>query len=216
MLEKLIEGGWIMLPIAVCSILMVAVLIERARAFYNNSRIDVRSLRAQVTALLIEGRLDEAITLCGSTPGPVSAVLLVGLQTYKRAKTRKLSSDTQRMMVEKAMNDYAPQAVHACELRLNWLATIANVAPLFGMTGTVTGMIRSFGSLGGGQMDAGALGAGISEALVATASGLVIALAALIPYNSFMNKVTKVNLEISEAASDLVQAIVILNDEASR
>jgi biopolymer transport protein ExbB len=216
MLEKLIEGGWMMLPLAACSVIMIAVLIERTRAFYYNSRVDVRSLRAQVTGLLAEGRLDEAITLCGSTPGPVSAVLLVGLQTYKRAKTRKLSSETQRMMVEKAMNDYAPQAVHACELRLNWLATIANVAPLFGMTGTVTGMIRSFGSLGGGTLDAGVVGAGISEALVATASGLVIALTSLIPYNSFMNKVTQVHLECGEAASDLVQAIVVHNEETTK
>ena len=120
------------------------------------------------------------------------------------------------MMVEKSMADYAPIAVHACELRLNWLATIANVAPLFGMTGTVTGMIRSFGSLGGGTLDAGVVGAGISEALVATASGLIIALTSLIPYNSFMNRVTKVHLEIGEAASDLVQAIVVHNEESSR
>ena len=206
-----------MIPLIGCSVVMVAVLIERGLAFYRNQRIDVRSLRQQVTGLLAENRLAEAITLCGSTPGPVSAVLLVGLQTYQRVATRKLSTETRHLMIEKAMADYTPQAVHACELRLNWLATIANIAPLFGMTGTVTGMIRSFGSLSGaGSLDAGVVGAGISEALVATAAGLIVALFSLVPYNSFMNRVTKINLEIGEAASDLMQAITIYHDEHSR
>ena len=105
-------------------------------------------------------------------------------------------------------------AIHVCELRLNWLATISNVAPLFGMTGTVTGMIRSFGSLqGAGSLDAGAVGAGISEALVATAAGLILALASLIPYNGFMNRVEKMNLEIGEAASELVEYAGLMQEK---
>lgn len=210
MLERLIMGGFMMIPLGACSVVTVAVLIERYLAFYRNGRIDVRSLRAKVRTLVTEDRVDEAITLCASTPSPVAAVLLVGLQTYKRSVTMAASRDLQRLMMEKAMDDYTPQALHAVELRLNWLATIANVAPLFGMTGTVTGMIRSFGSLSGaGSLDAGAVGAGISEALIATASGLVIALASLIPYNSFMNRVARVNLAIGEAATDLVQTVAM-------
>ena len=199
-----------MIPLGACSVVMVAVLIERYLAFYRNDRVDVRSLRAKVRMLVAENRLDEAATLCASTRSPVAAVLLVGLQTYKRSLTMGASREMQRLMMEKAMDDYTPQALHAVELRLNWLATIANVAPLFGMTGTVTGMIRSFGSLSGaGSLDAGVVGAGISEALVATASGLVLALASLIPYNSFMNRVARVNLAIGEAATDLVQTVAM-------
>ncbi len=210
MLEKLIMGGFMMIPLGACSVVMVAVLIERYLAFYRNDRVDVRSLRAKVRMLVAENRLDEAATLCASTRSPVAAVLLVGLQTYKRSLTMGASREMQRLMMEKAMDDYTPQALHAVELRLNWLATIANVAPLFGMTGTVTGMIRSFGSLSGaGSLDAGVVGAGISEALVATASGLVLALASLIPYNSFMNRVARVNLAIGEAATDLVQTVAM-------
>jgi biopolymer transport protein ExbB len=210
MLEQLIMGGYMMIPLGICSVVMVAVLIERSLAFYRNGRIDVRSLRSKIRALVAEDRVDEAISLCASTPSPVAAVLLVGLQTYKRSQAMDISRDMQRLMMEKAMDDYTPQALHAVELRLNWLATISNVAPLFGMTGTVTGMIRSFGSLSGaGSLDAGAVGAGISEALVATASGLVLALGSLIPFNSFMNRVAKVNLAIGEAATDLVQTVAM-------
>ena len=216
MLERLISGGPLMIPLVTCSVVMLAVLFERGLAFYRNGRVDVRSLRSQVVGLLFENRIEDAMVLCASTPGPVSAVLLVGLQTYKKALGMGLTGVVQRQMVEKAMDDYTAHAIHAVELRLNWLATISNIAPLFGMTGTVTGMIRSFGSLSGaGSLDAGVVGAGISEALVATASGLIIALASLIPFNGFMNRVARINLDIGEAAADLVQVITV-NEERAR
>ncbi|MEI7436281.1 MAG: MotA/TolQ/ExbB proton channel family protein [bacterium] len=210
MLEKLISGGYLMIPLMVSSVCMLAVLIERGLAFYQYGKLDICTMRAKILALLGEGQVEEAMTVCASTPSPVSAVLLVGLQTYRRTQTVKASIETQRTLMQKAMDDFTPHAIHACELRLNWLSTISNVAPLFGMTGTVTGMIRSFGSLSGaGSLDAGVVGAGISEALVATAAGLVIALFSLIPYNSFMNRVEKINLEIGEAASELVEFVCL-------
>lgn len=216
MLEKLIMGGIMMVPLMACSVIMVAVLIEKGRAFYLNGRIDIRALRARILELLEDGRIDEAMTICGGTPSPVSAVLLVGLQTYKKALAVNAPLDVQRDLMVKAMDDYTPQVIHAAEIRLNWLSTISNVAPLFGMTGTVTGMIRSFGSLSGaGSLDAGAVGAGISEALMATAAGLIIALSSLIPYNGFMNRIEKLTLQIGEAASELVEATSLRSQRAT-
>ena len=210
MLERLISGGIMMVPLMACSVIMLAVLIERGRAFYRNGRIDIRALRAQILSLLEKDDVEAAMSLCESTPSPVSAVLLVGLQTYQTTRSMGVPPATQSSVIEKAMDDYTPHAIHAVELRLNWLATISNVAPLFGMTGTVTGMIRSFGSLSGaGSLDAGVVGAGISEALVATASGLIIALTSLIPYNSFMNRAEKITLEIGEASSEMVRFLAL-------
>jgi len=207
MLERLISGGIMMVPLMTCSVIMVAVLIERGLAFHRNGRLDIRTLRAKILAQVDAGRLDDAMAVCAATPGPVAAVLLAGLQACRRLQAAGATPDTLRTLMQKAMDDYTPRALHACERRLNWLSTISNVAPLFGMTGTVTGMIRSFGSLSGaGSLDAGVVGAGISEALVATASGLIIALTSLIPYNAFMNRVEAINLEIGEAASELVEA----------
>lgn len=215
MLEKLIEGGFMMIPLLGASILMVAVIIDRGRAFHMNAKIDVRALRAQLMTLLAQDRLEDALTLCANTPGPVSAVLLVGLQTYRKIKDVNPTPDGLRTLMGKAMDDYTAHAIHAVEKRLNWLATITNVAPLFGMTGTVTGMIRSFGSLqGAGSLDAGVVGAGISEALVATATGLIVALCSVIPYNAFMNRVTKLNLEIGEAASELTEFVALKAEQA--
>ncbi len=215
MLERLITGGYMMIPLMVCSVCMLAVLIERGLAFYRYSKLDITALRARLLSLLGEDRVEEAMQVCVSTPSPVTAVLLVGLQTYQRTRAVHASVDNQRALMQKAMDDFTPQAIHACELRLNWLATITNVSPLFGMTGTVTGMIRSFGSLSGaGTLDAGVVGAGISEALVATATGLVIALFSLIPYNGFMNRVEKITLEIGLAASELVEFVSLRSEPA--
>ena len=210
MLERLISGGIMMVPLMACSVIMVAVLIERGLAFFRYSRIDIHALRTEILSLVEQDRIADAMALCEKTPSPVSAVLLVGLQAYQVTRERNVEADAQRTVIEKAMDDYTPQALHAVELRLNWLSTISNVSPLFGMTGTVTGMIRSFGSLSGaGTLDAGVVGAGISEALVATASGLIIALLSLIPYNSFMNRSERIGLDIGVASSELIQAIYL-------
>ena len=77
MLEKLISGGYLMIPLMVCSVCMLAVLIERGLAFYRYGKLDIPTLRAKMLALLGEGRVEEAMTVCASTPSPVSAVLFV-------------------------------------------------------------------------------------------------------------------------------------------
>ena len=214
MLGLIISGGVMMIPLMTCSIIMVAVLIERGLVFHRLGRMDIASFRREVIELVGQDKLDEAVALCERTPSPVSAVLLVGLRAYQATSMKHLRPDAQMMVIEKAMEDYTPKAIHAVEQRLNWLSTISNVAPLFGMTGTVTGMIRSFGSLGAaGTLDAGVVGAGISEALVATASGLIVALLSLIPYNEMMNRSEKMTLEIEEAASEMAQFIFLREEE---
>lgn len=210
MIQQIIAGGPVMIVLLACSVLALAVNIDKIRAFRANSRIDVRALRAQLTALLGEGRVADAITLCANTPGPVSAVLLVGLQSYHKLLTAHPTPEAIRTLLSKAMEDYTPQALNAVERQLNVLATIGNTAPLFGMTGTVTGMIRSFSSLAGAvSLEAGAVGAGIAEALINTAAGLIIALGAVLPYNYYMSLVESINLNIQEAASDMVDFLAM-------
>lgn len=216
MIEVLVAGGWMMVPMFFCSLLALAVNIDKIRAFHANSRIDVRSLRANVLTLLREHRVKDAITLCASTPGPVSAVLLVGLQTFQKLQDGKPTPETIRTLLSKSMEDYSAQALNAVENRLNVLSTLGNTAPLFGMTGTVTGMIRSFGALAtAATLDAGAVGAGIAEALINTAVGLIIALGCVLPYNYFMDRVERISLDIQEASSEVVDFLAIRAEVSS-
>ncbi len=208
MLKHIFDGGPLMIPLMVCSVLTVAVVIDRALAFYRNGRVDTRTLRAKVLELLEQGRLRDAAALCANTPGPVSAVLLAGLQSYAKHASLHGKSASITTVVEKAMEDYTQHAISGVEKRFNVLTSIGNAAPLLGMTGTVTGMITSFQAMSeAAGLDAGLVAAGISEALVTTAAGLLIAIAAVIPYTFFTSMADKIALEIEEAASELIEFV---------
>jgi biopolymer transport protein ExbB len=195
-----------MWPLIICSVLAIAVVIDRAWAFYQYNQIDTRSLRARVLEKLRDGDIAGAAHLCANTPGPVSAVLLSGLQAFQRHETIR-ASDAIKGIMEEAMEDYTLHAMSAVEKRFRVLSTIGNVAPLLGMTGTVTGMIASFQSISetGGMQ---AAGEGIAEALITTATGLIIAVIAVIPYNLFMGQAESVELEIEEARAEVLDTVM--------
>jgi len=202
MLETIIQGKLMMIPLMICSVLSLGVFLDRLWAFYANSKIDTRALRAQLMKHLRRGQLTEAAMLCTSTPGPVSAVLLAGLQSYR--KLEKRTAENLRLTVGEAMEDYALHSMSAVEKRLWILSTIGNAAPLLGMTGTVMGMIKSFEEMAKAS-DTAAIGIGIAEALITTAAGLLIALGAVIPFSVFTNMAEKIELEIDEATSEMLE-----------
>jgi len=156
--------------------------------------------------LLREHKIKEAAVLCANTPSPVSAVLLAGLQSYM--KLAKRTPENTRITVGQAMEDFMRQSLGTVEKRLWILATIGTVAPLLGMTGTVTGMINSFQNLAESSgVDAGAVGVGISEALITTAAGLIIALGAVIPYSYFSSVSDRTELDIEEASAEMLDLL---------
>jgi biopolymer transport protein ExbB len=202
------DGGPCMVPLLACSIVTLAVLVDRIWAFYRNSKYDTRSLRAKVLDLMGEGRVEDSALLCSSTPGPLSAVVLTGLQSYAKHKDLADRPEALTTAMEKAMDDYSLHAMSAVEKRLAVLAAVGSAAPLIGFLGTVTGMIRSFAEMAGAN-DARVVAAGISEALITTAAGLIIALVAVIPYNVFLGMANRIDLEIEEAKSEILDFIAL-------
>lgn len=215
MLEYIVKGGAMMTPLVAESVLAVGVVIDRWVAFRKGISVDSRTLRAKVLRLLDEGRLPEAADLCASTPGPVSAVLLAGLQAYAKHSAVTQRGETLRPLVEDALEDYAFTAMHAVEKRLNILSFIGSSAPLFGMTGTVTGMIKSFAAIAGaGALEGGIVAAGISEALITTAAGLLIAMLAVIPFHYFTTRIEVIEQEIHEAGAELLDYVTLKHANA--
>jgi biopolymer transport protein ExbB/TolQ len=199
-----------MIPLMVCSVLTLAAVIDRYLAFRANRRVDTRAMRAELLTYLDEDRLEDAMVLCSSTPGPVAAVLLVGLQTYEKLRKRKENPESMRLIMFKAMEDYQSHAMSAVEKRFNVLSSVGNTAPLFGMAGTVTGMIGAFDAMvQAAGLDAKLVAGGIKEALITTAAGLLIALGAVIPFNIFTSMSEDVALEIEEATAELVEFIAM-------
>ena len=160
------------------------------------------SLRSQVLELLTAGKVNEAAVLCSNTPGPVSAVMLAGLQAY--AKFRGITAgrpETCRALVEDAMENYSQVATGAINKRLGVLSFIAGSAPLLGMLGTVTGMISGVSNE--------TVSAGIAEALITTAAGLIISLIAVVPYHYYTARAGAIESEMVESASELLDFITI-------
>ena len=133
MLEHIIDGGTIMIPLVLLSILAFAVIIDRMRAF-KVAEQDVQSLRKAVTDHLYSGNVDDSIEACEKSSGPVAAVMIVGLQKFRKLLNLKKPMNEIEISVNKAMGDYAPHVVETLEKRMNLLTMIAAVAPLLGMT----------------------------------------------------------------------------------
>jgi len=169
------------------------------------------ALRSKVQVRLRSGNIDAVISECTATGGPVASVMLAGLRSYQQLSEKKEGPDTMRAVVTQVMEEYSVQALSLVNKRLDVLTVVGTAAPLLGMTGTVTGMIGSFG----GMAEAGAAGggggvvaAGIAEALITTAAGLLIALSAVIPQSVYNRWSDEIELEIQEANSEFVEFIL--------
>ena len=200
-----------MIPLMLCSLVSLAVVFDRWQAFRANRKIDTRSLRSKVLTRLRENNIPGAISECEAARGPIASVLLAGLRSYQQLRGKDERAETMRLVVGQVMEDYSAQAMSVVNKRLDVLTTIGVAAPLLGMTGTVTGMIASFAGLA----DAGSLGGsgsvvanGIAEAMITTAAGLLIALAAVIPQSVFNRWSDEIELEIEEGTSEFVEFIL--------
>ncbi len=209
MLEYLLKGGWIMVPLFFLSVLAVAVIIDRLRAFRVAAEIDTDALFSTMSERLQEDDTEGAVAICQQAKGPVASVLLVGL--YKFQMLRDQGNDRKEIeeYLDKTMGEYAPHVIEGLEKRIYLLLLIASVSPLLGMTGTVTGMIRSFAGMQEAGVSSGAVAGGISEALITTAAGLIIAIPAVVFYHIFSKKVDLFRLDIEEKASDLVEYVTL-------
>jgi biopolymer transport protein ExbB len=218
-LGYMIDGGVFMWPILILAILGIGVVIERFRSL-RMIATDGNALRTQVLQMLEEDRVEDAITLCAQSRGPVPAILAVGLHRYEIL--RRLNYDPARIeeQVIKAMDDYSVHITAALEKNLPILATIANVAPMIGSVGTVVGMVVLFQDVVdkfGTVNIILAAAAGIKLKLIVTVWGLIVGIPAYVFYNYFSTVVNRYILEAEETASQLIEALTLrLASQANR
>ena len=194
LLSVVVRGGWLMVPILVCSIIALAVVIERFLTF-RRFRTNIQGLMLRIRGSLARGDLEGAKQAC-EAGGAMADVLRAGLE----------AAPAGRDSAEAAMEGAGDRVVFALERNLGVLATVAAVAPLIGFLGTVTGMIRAFMEIQalGGNVNADVLAGGIWEAMVTTAGGLSVGIPALIFYNYFVGRVDRIRFEIESAANELL------------
>jgi len=202
MLEYLLEGGWIMAPLAFLSMLSLAIIIDRWRAFVKTGD-ETEEFRRKVIASLSDGDLTRAVGACQASHSPLAAVTLAGLKKYRKMLLDGHTVVEMETVVSKTMEDYAPRALAVLEKRFNLLVLVASVSPLLGITGTVVGMIMAFDNLSASG-NTGAVASGISQALLTTAGGLLVAMPAIIAYNLFAKRADDYMLVMEEMISDVI------------
>ncbi len=194
------DGGAMMYPLVICSLLAFGVIIAKGWTLWVAHR-ESQGLLKEVEALSLKGRLDEALQMAEERPGPVAAILYAGL---RRVKERRASGRD----VEKAVQTTGVIELGFLERGLVVLATIANVAPLMGFLGTVAGMISAFGAIAeAGQVDASLVAGGIKVALITTATGLIIAVPVNLAYNFFVTRIDKLIVDMEEGTAAVLNLV---------
>jgi biopolymer transport protein ExbB len=194
------DGGPMMYPLIICSLLAFGVIIAKAWTLWVAHK-ESRGLLADVEELGRERRIAEAVRLAEERPGPVAAILYSGLK-------RVLEERATGRDVEKAIHTTGVIELGFLERGLVVLATIANVAPLMGFLGTVAGMIAAFGAIAeAGQVEASLVAGGIKVALITTATGLIIAVPVNIGYNFFVTRIDKLIVDMEEGVGAVLRMI---------
>lgn len=169
-----LKGGPIMWPLLACSILSATVILERVWFWWRERRRTDESLVQRILALVEAGACDEAVRLGGPRADMCVQVIQGGLMHRDHGLTEAMQVEAARQAARMRQG-------------LGILDTIITLAPLLGILGTVTGIIKSFDLLGqGGIDDPRAVSSGIAEALITTAAGLGVAILTLLPYNYFV------------------------------
>lgn len=200
------DGGAMMYPLIICSLLAFGVIIAKAWTLFVAHR-ESQGLLKEVENLSREGRIDEALRMAEERPGPVAAIVYSGL---RRVRERHASGRD----VEKAVETTGVIELGFLERGLVVLATIANVAPLMGFLGTVAGMISAFGAIAeAGQVDASLVAGGIKVALITTATGLAIAVPVNLAYNFFVTRIDKLIVDMEEGTGAVLNLVWDLEAE---
>lgn len=197
MIDFLARGGVIMIPLGLFSVITLAIILERSFSL-RAKRIIRLDILQRVKDLLADNQIGEAMTVCRRQPSVMGRILLSAI----------INHDRDREELKTIVEDAGRQEVPTLDRYLGMLGTIAAVSPLLGLTGTVFGMIRTFTVISEkGIAHPSQLAGGISEALITTASGLVVAIPALIFYNYFTIKSDRLILEIEKYSFRLVDML---------
>jgi len=197
MIAYLSRGGIVMIPLFLCSILGLAIVIEKSFNL-RRRKVLIPEIISVIETISSSEDIKMATNICERNSGPFANIILVGLRNKGLPKEE----------MKEIIIDQGRQEVRTLERGLAVLETIAGIAPLLGLLGTVLGMIKVFTVIttqGTGQ--ASLLAGGISEALITTVSGLVIGIPVLVAYNYFTNRAENFILDIEKYSTHLLQKI---------
>jgi len=197
MIEIFLKGGPLMYPILFCSVIGWAIFLERLRTFYLIRR-SIKPLSNEVVELLKADEVAKAIALCEVRKSSLAKILLVVLNNRggERAKIKSIAEEV------------GERETVALQRYLGLLGTIANIAPLLGLLGTVLGMIEAFNVIATeGVGTPMTLGGGISQALITTAAGLSVAVPMILIHRYLTSRADHITMELEESTMQIVDLV---------
>jgi biopolymer transport protein ExbB/TolQ len=199
--EAFKEGGWGMWPILFWSIVTIGIIVERSLYLFGSS-INKDVFLATMQKCILAGDVAKAVKMCSAANAPLARIVQAGLVKVNRPDEE----------VQAAMDEAALRELPKISARTSYLALLANLAMLSGLLGTVTGLIKSFGSVAGESVDpsqkARVLALGISEAMNCTAFGLGVAIVGLIGFAILNGKTQGIEDDINEASVQILNLVV--------
>jgi len=202
MLDLLLKGGPVMIPIGLSALVATIIVVERF-LFFRAVRKDDAILLQKTTPAVREGRFEDAAAFCESSSSPLARLLSAGIE----------QRDAPEADIKEAVMNAANREVPRLEKYISTLGTISNISTLLGLFGTVTGNIRAFGVLAasGAMGNPSLLAGAIAEALVTTAAGLSVSIPTIVFYNYFVSQANRTIVGMESSVGDLVILIAARN-----
>jgi biopolymer transport protein ExbB len=197
-LDLLTKGGWVMIPLIFLSFLVIFIFVERFLTIRKAS-IHPGEFMERIRALVLEGKVEEAQRICHKTGTPVARMIEKGVQ--------RLGNPLKN--IEASIENVGKIEIYNLEKNLPVIATISGAAPMLGFFGTVTGMIQAFMAIAQeeGSVSPKLLSSGIYEAMITTATGLLIGIVAYIGYNYLVSQVSKVIYKMEYSSIEFIDLL---------
>ena len=204
--DKFQQGGIVMWPMFLMSLAALAVFIERV-LFLHRNQIRSREFLAGIENTLKKGRLVEALTVCQDTPGPAAAMVKAGLMSF-----RKSDEEIRESVREAAVVELGP-----IKRRIGALYAITHAAPIFGLLGTLIGLIDAFSQYEeqGVYLNAGFLSGSMWQALISTATGLALSAVCILGHHFLVGRIHSIVQEMEWLGSELLLSFVEIKANAS-
>ncbi|MDQ7041390.1 MAG: MotA/TolQ/ExbB proton channel family protein [Rhodothermus sp.] len=198
LLDILVQGGWIMIPIGLLSLLTIYLIVERLITV-QRAKIDPRQIMERVRDYVEAGDIRGALAYCEAQDKPITRILRRGLERLGRPISE----------IRDAVEAAGKYEAFELEKRMDMLASIAGIAPLLGFLGTVTGMIEAFQQIQNlqGNVNPSVLAGGIWEALLTTAFGLVVGILALFGHNFLLTRINRLVNDMERSATDFIDLL---------
>lgn len=197
LLDLIMKGGWVMIPIGIMSVLAVYLMIERFITISRASKVD-NGFMANVKSMLLEGKTDAALSMCRSNNSPIARLLEKGI--------KRLGKPVKE--IESAVENTGKLEIYKLEKNLAYLGIIAGIAPMFGFIGTISGVIRIFYNISlADNVSISLIAGGLYEKMITSAAGLLVGIIAHIGFHYLNAMIDRVSFQLESTTVEFIDLI---------